>query len=116
MRKDVAEGAAIDYEKLTNSTDTFTVKKAGKGVQLTDESVLSGYGDPVGEATRQITMAIAAKLDNDTVATAAKSRLKLVSADFTKLDLLMILKLHSSMIHLATTLKVMTAVHKALST
>ncbi|KMY78646.1 N4-gp56 family major capsid protein [Leuconostoc mesenteroides] len=40
--KDVAEGAAIDYEKLTNSTDTFTVKKAGKGVQLTDESVLSG--------------------------------------------------------------------------
>ncbi|MCT4410254.1 N4-gp56 family major capsid protein [Leuconostoc falkenbergense] len=84
--QDVAEGAAIDYEQLTNSTDTFTVKKAGKGVQLTDEAVLSGYGDPVGEATRQITMAIAAKLDNDTVATAAKSRLTLASADFTKLD------------------------------
>lgn len=84
--KDVAEGAAIDYAKMTNSTDTFTVKKAAKGVKLTDEAVLSGYGDPVGEATRQIAMAIASKLDNDTLATATKSRLTLSSADFTKLD------------------------------
>lgn len=84
--KDVAEGAAIDYAKMTNSTDTFTVKKAAKGVKLTDEAVLSGYGDPVGEATRQIAMAIASKLDNDTLATATKSRLTLASDDFTKLD------------------------------
>ena len=84
--KDVAEGAAIDYAKMTNSTDTFTVKKAAKGVKLTDEAVLSGYGDPVGEATRQIAMAIASKLDNDTLATATKSRLTLASADFTKLE------------------------------
>lgn len=84
--KDVAEGAAIDYTQMTNSTDTFTVKKAAKGVKLTDEAVLSGYGDPVGEATRQISMAIASKLDNDTLATATKSRLTLPSADFTKLD------------------------------
>ena len=84
--KDVAEGGAIDYEQLTNSTDTFTVKKAGKGIKLTDESVLSGYGDPVGEGTRQITMSIAAKVDNDTLATASKARLTLSSADFTKLD------------------------------
>ncbi|MBZ1505964.1 N4-gp56 family major capsid protein [Leuconostoc mesenteroides] len=84
--KDVAEGAAIDYAKMTNSTDTFTVKKAAKGVKLTDEAVLSGYGDPVGEATRQIAMAIASKLDNDTLATATKSRLTLATADFTKLD------------------------------
>ena len=84
--KDVAEGAAIDYAQMTNSTDTFTVKKAAKGVKLTDEAVLSGYGDPVGEATRQIAMAIASKLDNDTLAAATKSRLTLASADFTKLD------------------------------
>lgn len=84
--QDVAEGGAIDYEQLTNSTDTFTVKKAGKGIKLTDESVLSGYGDPVGEGTRQITMSIAAKVDNDTLATASKARLTLSSADFTKLD------------------------------
>lgn len=62
--QDVAEGAAIDYAQMANSTDTFTVKKAAKGVKLTDEAVLSGYGDPTGEATRQITMAIASKLDS----------------------------------------------------
>ncbi|WP_312979797.1 N4-gp56 family major capsid protein [Leuconostoc falkenbergense] len=84
--QDVAEGAAINYAQMTNSTDTFTVKKAAKGVKLTDEAVLSGYGDPVGEATRQIAMAIASKLDNDTLAAATKSRLTLASADFTKLD------------------------------
>ncbi|KAA8371898.1 N4-gp56 family major capsid protein [Leuconostoc carnosum] len=84
--QDVAEGAAINYAQMTNSTDTFTVKKAAKGVKLTDEAVLSGYGDPIGEATRQITMAIASKLDNDTLAAATKSRLTLSSADFTKLD------------------------------
>lgn len=83
---DVAEGGAIDYSQLENSTDTFTVKKAGKGVQLTDEAVLSGYGDPVGEATRQITMSIASKLDNDVVAAASKARLSLATVDFTKLD------------------------------
>ncbi|CCF28034.1 Cps [Leuconostoc citreum LBAE E16] len=84
--QDVAEGAAIDYTQMTSSTDTFTVKKAAKGVKLTDEAVLSGYGDPIGEATRQITMAIASKVDNDTLAAATKSRLTLASADFTKLD------------------------------
>lgn len=84
--KDVAEGASIDYAQLKTSTDTFTVKKAGIGVKLTDEAVLSGYGDPIGEAQKQITMSIASKIDNDIVATATKARLQLASADFTKLD------------------------------
>lgn len=65
---DVAEGEAMDTTQLTASTTTVAVKKAGKAVELTDESVLSGYGDPVGEATRQLTMAIAAKVDNDCLA------------------------------------------------
>ncbi|CAH1853309.1 MULTISPECIES: N4-gp56 family major capsid protein [Convivina] len=84
--KDVEEGAAIDYSKLTSSTDTFTIKKVGTGVKLTDESVLVGYGDPIGQAQKQITMAMASKIDNDIVATASKARLSLGSVDFTKLD------------------------------
>ena len=62
---DVAEGEAIDTSLLTASTTTVKVKKAGKAVELTDESLLSGYGDPAGESTRQIAMAIAAKVDDD---------------------------------------------------
>ncbi|PSL42132.1 N4-gp56 family major capsid protein [Planomicrobium soli] len=63
--KDVAEGAPIDLELLTTATDEFSIKKVGKGAELTDESVLSGYGDPVGETTNQLRMAIANKVDND---------------------------------------------------
>ena len=63
--EDVAEGVAMGTTVLTASTTQVKVKKAGKAVELTDESVLSGYGDPKGEATNQITMSIAAKVDND---------------------------------------------------
>lgn len=63
--EDIAEGVAMGTVVLTASTTTATVKKAGKAVELTDESVLSGYGDPVGETESQLTMSIAAKIDND---------------------------------------------------
>lgn len=63
--EDVAEGVAMGTTVLTASTTQATVKKAGKAVEITDEAVLSGYGDPVGEATSQLTKAIAAKVDND---------------------------------------------------
>lgn len=68
--EDVAEGAPIQYEALETDSEQYTIKKAGKGVKITDEAVLSGYGDPVGEAQRQIRMSIASKIDNDIVETA----------------------------------------------
>ena len=61
----VAEGEAVTIEKMTTSTRKATVKKAMKGIGLTDEAVLSGYGNPVGEANTQLAQAIAAKVDND---------------------------------------------------
>lgn len=66
--EDVAEGVAAGTTVLTATTAQATVKKAVKAVELTDEAVLSGYGDPVGEATRQLTMAIADKVDDDVMA------------------------------------------------
>lgn len=75
---DVAEGADIPISQLAESTTAVTISKIGKGVQLTDEAVLSGYGDPVGEAVRQIQLAIASKVDNDVL-----SKLSGVVADKT---------------------------------
>lgn len=64
---DVAEGADVTIEKMETSTKKTTIKKAMKGIGLTDEAVLSGYGNPVGEANNQLALSIAAKLDNDTM-------------------------------------------------
>lgn len=77
---DVAEGEAIDYTKLETETAKWTVKKAAKGVELTDESVLSGYGNPVGEAQSQIRMSIASKVDNDILEVAKTATLEVKHA------------------------------------
>lgn len=75
--KVVAEGEAIDYAALDTETDKYTIEKAGKGVKITDEAALSGYGDPVGEAQRQVRMSIASKIDNDIVDAALKAPLSI---------------------------------------
>lgn len=85
--KVVAEGAAIDYSQLETETAQHTIKKVAQGVKLTDEAVLSGYGNPVGEATRQIAMSVAAKIDNDTVEEARKTTLSVSApSDVTMID------------------------------
>ena len=63
--EDVAEGVSCGTVQLTATTTQAKVKKAMKAVTLTDEAVLSGYGDPVGETNTQIAKAIAAKVDSD---------------------------------------------------
>lgn len=65
---DLAEGVAGEVTTLTATEKEYTIKKAVKNVELTDEAVLSGYGDPVGEVTRQLTMAIEDKIDSDGIA------------------------------------------------
>lgn len=66
--KDYAEGEPIDTTKMAFTTAEYGIKKIGKGVRLTDEAQLSGFGNPMGTATAQIAMSISEKLDNDRVA------------------------------------------------
>ena len=64
---DLAEGQPIDVTKMAFTTAQYGIKKIGKGVMLTDEAQLSGYGNPMGTATNQIALSILEKLDNDRV-------------------------------------------------
>lgn len=62
---DLAENTEGSVDVLSATEVDYTVKKAVKNVELTDEAVLSGYGDPVGEVQKQLKNAIADKIDND---------------------------------------------------
>ncbi|MFJ7855293.1 N4-gp56 family major capsid protein [Peribacillus frigoritolerans] len=64
---DLTEGVAMGTVVLTTTTQSVTIKEAGKAVEITDKAVLAGYGDPVGEAGRQLEDSIAAKVDQDMV-------------------------------------------------
>ena len=72
--EDIAEGEPIDTTKMAFTTASYGIKKIGKGVMLTDEAQLSGYGNPMGTATNQIAMSISEKLDNDRVAVLYESK------------------------------------------
>lgn len=79
---DVAEYGAIPIERLQSATTQVEIKKAGVGVELSDETLLSGLGDPLGEANVQIRNAIANKIDEDVLA-AARATTALVAGSAT---------------------------------
>lgn len=63
----VGEGVDIEMVPLTATSIEKTVQKIAKGVSITDEAILSAYGNPVDEIAKQLLMAIAGKVDNDCV-------------------------------------------------
>lgn len=62
---DIVEGEPIETAKLTYGMKGATIKEVGKGTSILDTAIQVGYGDPYGEATQQLTTAIANKKDND---------------------------------------------------
>lgn len=68
LAEDVPEGEDVTFGELGKETVDVKVKKAGRGVEVTDEAILSAYGDTVNEIGKQLLMAIAGKVDNDCVA------------------------------------------------
>lgn len=64
----VAEGAEIPMAELTATSVEKEVQKIAKGVTVTDEAILSAYGNPADEVAKQLLMAIAGKVDKDCAA------------------------------------------------
>lgn len=71
MASAVSEGVDLPLRKLTQTTTPVTVNEYGLAVQITDRAVLSAYGDPLGEAARQIALAIDDAMDNALLAALA---------------------------------------------
>lgn len=71
MASQVSEGYDIGVRKLTQTTTAVTIVKYGVAAQLTDEAVLSGYGDPLGEAASQIGTSLDDAMDNALLAALA---------------------------------------------
>lgn len=77
----VEEGHDIPIRKLTQSTKQVTIVKYGVGAQLTDEALLSGYGDPAGEAANQIIKAIADSVDKQLLASLDSNDVHVYTSD-----------------------------------
>ncbi|ARM68508.1 MULTISPECIES: N4-gp56 family major capsid protein [Bacilli] len=76
----VPEGEKIPVDKIETNKREAKIHKIGKGTHITDEALLSGYGDPQGEAVRQHGLAIANKVDDDVLEALRGTKLT-VSAD-----------------------------------
>jgi N4-gp56 family major capsid protein len=83
--KEVGEGVDIEMAELSATSVEKTVQKVAKGVQISDEAILSAYGNPVDEIAKQLLMAIAGKVDNDCV-TAFREATKEVQPENGKFD------------------------------
>ena len=64
----LTEGSSLNTVVLSANKTNATIKKVAQGVEITDEAVLSGFGDPIGEAADQLALAIASCVDNDVLA------------------------------------------------
>ena len=71
MASSVAEGHDIEIRQLVQSSTAVSIMKYGVAAQLTDEAVLSGYGDPIGEAASQIATSLDDAMDNALLAALA---------------------------------------------
>lgn len=75
----VNEGADIPIAKLTTSKTTVKVAKIGKAVEISDEAIISGYGNVVDEATNQILTSINSGVENALLANMAANASKTAS-------------------------------------
>ena len=77
---DLAEGVADTPVALETQSKEVKIKKASKSVEITDEALLSGYGNPADEIASQLLTSIASKVEADCFAALATGTLKQVGA------------------------------------
>jgi N4-gp56 family major capsid protein len=61
----VAENAEVPLSLMKTLQQDFTIKKIGKSRELTDENILSAYGDPMGETVTEFRTAIQDRIEQD---------------------------------------------------
>ena len=61
----LSEASSLSVATLTASTVSVKVHKIAQGVEISDEAVIGAFGDPVGQAVSQITLALASGIDNE---------------------------------------------------
>ena len=66
--EDLSEDGELTPKKLTAASTTFKIKCAGQSVGISQKSINSGLGDPVGQAEAQLAKSIAVKVDADVLA------------------------------------------------
>ncbi|WP_083671657.1 N4-gp56 family major capsid protein [Viridibacillus sp. FSL H7-0596] len=72
---DLTEGVPMDTTNLSMTTTTVTVKESGKAVEITEKAIITNVNGTIAEASKQIAMAIADKVDIDYAATLATTLL-----------------------------------------
>lgn len=65
----LSEASTLSVATLTASMVSVSVHKIAQGIELSDEAVLSAFGDPIGEGVSQITLALASGIDNEMLTT-----------------------------------------------
>lgn len=65
---DLEEAEEVTLKTLSATTQKVTVKKVATGVEISDEAKGAAHGNPAVEIQRQLTMAVAEKVDHDSLA------------------------------------------------
>lgn len=66
--EDLKEGVPMDTAKLSMTTTDVTVKETGKAVEITEKAIITNVDGTVAEASNQIAMSIADKVEIDYLA------------------------------------------------
>lgn len=64
---ELTESVAMGTEALGQTSTTATVKEFGKAVEVSDKALLSGLGDPLGQAAEQFAILAARRIDKSLI-------------------------------------------------